>query len=126
KHRVQQTGSFCFSQKLVAKPDQASGWRLKLETDAACTVIDHLRHLSLAPPEGFRNDTDKLVWTINNHGLDRFECLTLDFPGDRFGLRHLKLVTLTSHHLDQNCELQFAASRHFELIGRIRLFNSDR
>jgi hypothetical protein len=35
-------------------------------------VIDDFRHFSLAPPQGFGHDADKIIRAVDNHLFDRF------------------------------------------------------
>src|SRR6185503_10662474 len=126
KHRVQQSCALRLRQKLVAKSDQPARWRFELQTHAAGAVIDHLRHLPFATAESFSDDADELVWTVDDHGLDRFERLAVDSSRDCLGLRDLELITFATHHFDQYRQLQFTAPGYFELIGRVSFFNADR
>src|SRR5205085_3906776 len=106
--------------------DETARRRVELKPHAPRAVIDHLRHLPFAPAQRFGHHTDELFWAINHHLLNRLVGHAVTHARDHFRLRDLSFITFAPHHLDQDRQLQFAAPRNFELIGRVGRFNADR
>ena len=79
-------------------------------------MIHHLGHLTFAAAHRFRDDADEFFGTIDDDLLDRFLQFAVHATRDDFRLGDLKFIIFAAHHLDQNRELQLAASGDFELI----------
>ncbi len=56
---------------------------------------------------------------VDGEQFHRLHQLAVDALGDDLGLADGKFETLAAHHLDQNRELQFAASHHLERVGAL-------
>jgi len=84
----------------MRKPIKPREGVFELEPDAAGAVIDHSDHLSFAPAEGFRHDSDELFRTIDDDQLDRLEDLAIRFVSYYLGLGNLNLITLAAHHFE--------------------------
>src|SRR3712207_4830400 len=106
-----------------AEADEAARGRLELKPDAPRAVVDHLRHLAFAPPHRLGDDADELLGAVDDDQLNRLQRPPLLAPRDDFGLRDLYLVALAPHHLDEDGELQLAAARDLELVGRVSLLD---
>ena len=66
--------------------------------------------------------SDKRLGGVDDQMLDRFVDLAVDLAGDRLRPRHLKLVPLAPHRLDQDREVQLPATGYGEdvrLVGRL-------
>src|SRR6185437_4807787 len=100
KHSIEKAGSFGLSEEFVAKSDQPARRCLKLQSNSAGAMINHLCHLALAASDRLGNDADKLFRTIDHNLFDRFEYASVGHTSYRFRLGHLQLVTFTTHHLD--------------------------
>src|SRR5262249_58352252 len=91
----------------------------------AGAVVHHLDHLRLARPELLRDGADELFGDVHHqmlHGLERLATILL---GDDLRLAYLELEALAPHHLDQDRELELAASRYAEGVGGIRFVDAD-
>jgi hypothetical protein len=79
-------------------------------------VVVHLLHLGLAHAQFFDHHSDELFGDVDRQVLDRFHQLAIDALGHDFGLGDGKFVAFSTHHLDQDRELQFAASQDLERV----------
>ncbi len=57
------------------------------------------------------------VLDIDGDLLERFTKLAVDFLVDDLWFGDRQLITLATHGLDEDPQMQFAATRHRELIG---------
>src|SRR5262249_41618839 len=112
-------------EKLAAKSDQASGRNFEFHADAAGAMIDHLDHPSPSLSEGFGDDANKRIRTVDHRKFNRLELLAIVRPGDDLRLGNLHLVTFAPHHLDYDRQLKLSAARDFESIHGIRSVDSD-
>ena len=67
----------------------------------------------VAAPRAELRDDDalELLGDVDDELLDRLHRAAVDLPRDDLGPRHLQLVALAPHHLDQDRQLQLAAAR---------------
>ena len=80
-------------------------------------MIHHLLQPALAEREQLRDDTDELLRNVDCDTLDRFEPFAVDLLRQHLRLADRQLETLAAHQLDEDCELQLAASLYFPCIG---------
>ena len=58
-----------------------------------------------------------ILGDVDHELLHRFDDLAVQLLGDDVRPRDLQLEPLAAHHLDQDRQLQLAASDHFHLLG---------
>src|SRR5262245_33119493 len=122
---VEEPGAARVGQELGAIADEPARRDAVLEAHPAGAVVHHLDHLRLARPELLGDSTDELLGDVHHqmlHGLERLAAVLL---GDDLWLAHLELEALAPHHLDQDRELELAASGYAEGVRGIRLIDAD-
>ena len=67
-----------------------------------------------------------IVGHVDHGPLERFVTRPVDLPNDDLGTAHLELVPLTPHRLDEDRELELAATGDLDDVGRIGLLEADR
>ncbi len=122
---VQHTGSPGFGQELGAEADQPAGRYPVVEADPARSVVDHLRHGSLAQRQELGHDAEIVVGHVDRHPLHRLEDLAVDLAGDHLWLPDRQLEAFTPHRLDQHGQLQLAAAEDFPQVGPIGRCDPD-
>src|SRR6185503_526039 len=99
----------------------------KLNAHPPIAVIVHVDHLALAGTQLLHDDANKLLGNIDRETLNRLHELAIGGSfGDDFRLTDHQLIALAAHHLEQNGELQFAASHDFERVRASPIFNPKR
>src|SRR6185295_9802661 len=101
-----------------AEADQSARWHRVLDADAAAADVIHAHHHGAAHAEQLGDDADVLLGHVYQEQLHRFFDHAVALAYDRRRLRHLDLVALAAHGLDQDGELQLAATEDAERVGR--------
>ena len=109
-------------QELGAETDEAARRDRELEAHVA-SRLRHVRELSLARAEAFHDSAHVLLRHFDRQVLDWLAELAIDRLVDDFRFADLQLVALAAHLLDEDREMQLAATRYLEDIRRIRLFD---
>ena len=109
---MQHSGSAGLGQELRAEADQAARRHRVVDPGPTGAVIDHLDQATLAQREQLGDYAEELLGHVDRHRLHR--------------LAHGQLETLPSQHLNENGELQLAASLHLPGIGSLRRQQSNR
>ena len=73
-------------------------------------------HAAAGPRLG-DDDALKVLGHVDDQILHRLAAHAVDLLRDDVGPRHLELVSLAPHHLDENGQLQLAAADHLHLLG---------
>ena len=108
------------------KPIRPRAGNAELQAHAAAAVVDHLGHRAAARAEPGDHHALEVLGDVDHELLDRLHALAVDLLGDDLGPRHLQLVALAAHHLDQDRELQLAAAEHLELLRRVGRLDAQR
>ena len=92
----------------------------------AAGVGAHRGHLCPARAERIGDRADDVGGAVDDAVLDGLDTLTVDLLGDDRGSRHLELVALAAHRLDEDREVQLAASAHVEDVGGRSVLDAQR
>src|SRR5262249_34501170 len=103
-------------QEFGAVADEPATRDAVFEPYPAGAVVDHLDHLPLARAELGRDGADELLGNVDDQMLHRLEGPAALPPRDDLRLADLELEALAAHHLDEDRELQLAASGHAKRI----------
>src|SRR5580692_11007808 len=89
-------------------------------------MIVHLGHFAFARPKALDDGADERFRNIDGEMLDRLHHFAVDGARDNLRTANHQLKSFTAHHLDQDGELQFATTQHFEAVGTAGVFNTNR
>src|ERR1700677_1434993 len=107
-------GSACLGQHLAAQTNQPSAGHAKLQTHAAGAMVVHLGHLAFTRPELFNHRAGVGFRNVDGQMFDRLQSLAVHGLGDDLRTARRELKTLAAHHLNQDCQLQFASAEHLK------------
>ena len=100
-------------QELVAVAEQTAAGHQKLHLHAASDG-GHFLHIRLAGAQLLNDRTHTLGGHVHHQALDRLALLAVDGLVQYTGGRHLELVALAAHGLDEDGQAHLAAARHVE------------
>ena len=119
---VQQRRAARVGQQLPAVADQAAGRHDELEPGAPIGIGAHLLQASLAGGHRLLHDADVVGRDVDRDPLVRLLPVALDHLGARDG----QLEPLAPHLLDEDGQLELAASAHLVRVARIGRVDLDR
>ena len=102
--------------ELVAIAKQAAAGNEELDLHAAAHR-SHLQHIRLAAAQLLDDRAHALAGHVHHQTLDGLALLAVDGLIQHAGRRHLELVALPAHGLDQDGQAHLAAARHVECVG---------
>src|SRR5271165_1166243 len=108
KEGVHHDGAAGLGQHLATQADEAAAGHAKLQTNPTVTVIVHLKHLPASRPEALNHGPDKIIGYVNCEMLHWFLEFAIDRFGNNLGPAHHQLKAFTTHHLDQDGQLQLS------------------
>ena len=113
--------ALCIEHELTAISEEPA--RRTFEGEAHL-IFMHLEvhHDEFARAETLDNSSLVHAWRINDDFLIRLELLAIFFVENNLRLRNLHFVTFTSHVLEQNRDVEFAATRDVGDVARIKIY----
>ena len=123
---AREAGAARHRHELALEADQAAGRHAILDAHAAVAIDDHVREFRFSQSELLHHRTLVLFRDVHRQGLER---LLLDAVDDL--LQHLRLadgqfIALAPHVLDQDGQVQFAATGDAEHVGIGGVFDAQR
>ena len=103
-------------QKLVAIAEQAAAGNEELDLHTAAHW-GHLQHIRLAAAQLLDDRTHALAGHVHHQPLDGLALLPVDGLIQHPRGRHLKLIALAAHGLNEDGQAHLAAPRHVEGVG---------
>src|SRR3972149_4306064 len=113
---VKNAGSLCLSHEFRSKANQSACRDNKLESSVALE-LQHGFHLTAPLAKILDDRSNEFVGYIDNHMFHWFTQDVIDSFDNDFRAGHLKLVSFSSHGLDQNGEMEFSSSTDLENVG---------
>src|SRR5450755_1887572 len=125
---VHDGGAAGVGQQFALIADQATGRRVEHQPLPVTAGGTHLDQLGLAFAHLLHHDAGMLFVDVDHDLLDRLPPIARGFVFSQHdaGTRHRQLETFAAHGLDQDAELQFAASGDFHRVVVIRFANPQR
>src|SRR5580704_5528348 len=125
KERIHDDGAAGLGEHLAAQADEAAAGNTELQTHAAIAVIMHLRHLPTPRSKSFNDRANKVVGNIDGEVFHWFQYFAIDGFGDNLGPAYHQLKAFTTHHLDEDGELQLSAAENLEAVWAPGLFDAN-
>src|SRR5262245_31184845 len=125
KQRVHNGSATRIGEYLASQSDQSSCRHVEIQPDTARSVIDHLDHLSLAAAELLDHDAEETLRAVDHQQLQRLRQFPIHLPREDFGLPDHQLVTLTTHRLDEDCQLKLTPPHNAKCFRATRLLYPD-
>ncbi len=122
---VEQCGTARGGEQLAAEADHPAAGDAVLEAGTPVAGVRHLAHAAAALAEPLGDHADERVGHVDDHELHRLGEHALDVLREDLGVAQLELVALAAHRLDEDRELQLAATEHDEGVRRLGLLDAD-
>ena len=117
EHVAHQAGAAGQVHELALEADQAARRNAIFEARAPAAVGFHVRELAAAHAERFHDRTLVRVLDVDRELLERLAALAVDVAQDDARPRHGQLVTFAPHVLEQDGQVQLAATEDGEDVG---------
>ena len=125
KYSVHDTVALGVGHELTTVADQTAGRNHEFQAGRAAVAGGHVDQFALSLTELFDNVSGKLFRNIDIYLLHRLELVTLFIiMVQNLSLADCKLIALTAHVLDQDGQMQLAASGYLKAIGGICFFHA--
>ncbi len=126
EERVHDNSAAGVGEQVAAQADEAAAGDLEFHAYAPVAVVVHLFHLRLTHAELLDDDTDECLRHVDGQQLDRLHQPAVNALGDNLRLADRELVAFAAHHLDEDGQLQLAASHDAEGVGAVGVFHAQR
>src|SRR4029434_4935260 len=113
---IHDPGPFRIGQELRPEADETARRNPKFETDTAASVVHHLCRNAAPCPRLRDDDSLKFLGYVDDEIFDGLHLHAVVSPGHVLRTRYLQFVPLPPHHLDENRQLQFAATDDLHLL----------
>jgi hypothetical protein len=123
---MEQRGASRRLQEQRSEAEESAGRRLEGDDRAPLIAGADVDDATFARRERLRHRPDVVAGHVDDPALDRLVQDVVDRSGDDLRARHLELVALTAHGLDQHGQLQFTASGDLLHLRRLGLSHPDR
>ena len=110
----------------VRKPIRAAGGDEVLHPHPAGAVVDHLLEAALAQRQQLRDDADVVLGDVDRQPLDRLVDLAVDLAREHLRLADGQLEALAAHDLDEDRQLQLAASLDLPGVRALGVVDAQR
>ncbi len=105
--------------------DEPAGRHAVFEARAPAAVHRHVRELGAPRPQGFHDRALVRLFDIDGQGLVRLEGHAVDHLRQNLRARNGELVAFTAHGLEEDREMQLAASLDAEHVGLVRVLDAQ-
>ena len=113
-------------QQLATKAQQTTRRTVELQDRPTGVTGVHVRHRALPRRDRLCDYADVIVGYVDGDLFERLVTVALDDLCDDLGARYLQLVALTTHCLDQDRQLQLAATSNLDDVRRIGRSQANR
>src|ERR1700722_7404865 len=123
---MDQGGAAGIGKKLAAQSNQAARGDAEFHAHAAGMMVDHFFHFAAARAEEFHHDADEIFRAIDDKQFERLDAAAVFGAHHDFGFAYHYLVAFAAHGLNQDRELQFAATQDAEGVSGAHVFDAER
>ena len=113
-------------QKLVGKANQAARRNAVFQAHTATAVRLHVHQLALAFAQGLHHAALVGFFNVGGHQFDRLVLVAIDLAEHDTWLGHGQLVAFAAHVLQQNSQVQLAATHDFKNTFFVGFFDAQR